>query len=112
MGIDFIELTAKKKPCSVEAVQFFNDPDLILAIKTWMNVDPIALKYDNGKSFLKIPTLEGTHIASEGDYIVRGVNGECYPCKPEIFWKTYEVEKTTYYHYEDDESSSKDVHAQ
>lgn len=39
---------------------------------------------------LTIPTLEGDHIARHGDYIIRGVNGEFYPCKPDIFAKTYE----------------------
>jgi hypothetical protein len=31
------------------------------------------------------------HVASEGDYIIRGVQGELYPCKPDIFWQTYEM---------------------
>lgn len=39
---------------------------------------------------VKIETLEGTMIAKAGDYIIRGVNGELYPCKPDIFEKTYE----------------------
>jgi hypothetical protein len=40
---------------------------------------------------LTIPTLEGDHIAKHGDYIIKGVNGEFYPCKPDIFEKTYEL---------------------
>ncbi len=40
---------------------------------------------------LVIKTLEGEHIASIGDFIIKGVNGEFYPCKPGIFTKTYEV---------------------
>lgn len=39
---------------------------------------------------LNIPTLEGIMHASVGDYIITGVNGEQYPCKPDIFKKTYE----------------------
>ena len=39
---------------------------------------------------LKIDTLEGTMTASVGDYVIKGVNGEFYPCKPDIFEKTYE----------------------
>ena len=39
---------------------------------------------------LKIDTLEGTHIAQRGDYIIKGVKGELYPCKPDIFELTYE----------------------
>lgn len=39
---------------------------------------------------LVIHTLEGDHRASPGDYIIKGVNGEFYPCKPDVFEKTYE----------------------
>lgn len=39
---------------------------------------------------LKIFTLEGAMMANIGDWIIRGVNGEYYPCKPDIFEKTYE----------------------
>ena len=37
-----------------------------------------------------VPTLEGDHIASPGDWIIRGVKGELYPCKPDIFAMTYD----------------------
>ena len=46
---------------------------------------------DRENPVLKIETLEGTMEASEGDYIIKGVNGEFYPCKPDIFEKTYEL---------------------
>lgn len=39
---------------------------------------------------LRIPTLEGVHRAAEGDWIIRGVQGEFYACKPDIFEATYE----------------------
>jgi hypothetical protein len=39
---------------------------------------------------LTIPTLEGEHVARHGDWIIRGVKGEFYPCKPDIFAATYE----------------------
>ena len=42
------------------------------------------------RGFLEINTLEGPMKASEGDFIIRGINGEYYPCKPDIFKKTYE----------------------
>lgn len=45
-----------------------------------------------GKKMI-IPTLEGDMEASLGDYIIKGVNGEFYPCKPDIFEKTYEKYK-------------------
>lgn len=45
-------------------------------------------------NIFKIFTLEGVMKASVGDYIIRGVNGEHYPCKPEIFNKTYDINFT------------------
>jgi hypothetical protein len=40
---------------------------------------------------LTIPTLEGNHVAKHGDWIIKGVKGEFYPCKPDIFEATYEA---------------------
>lgn len=40
--------------------------------------------------YAEIKTLEGVMKADPGDFIIQGLNGELYPCKPEIFWKTYE----------------------
>lgn len=56
-----------------------------------MGGDTIRVNYeDKDNPYLKIETLEGTMKASVGDYIIKGVNGEFYPCKPDIFEKTYE----------------------
>lgn len=44
----------------------------------------------NGSDRLRIQTLEGNQLVSWGDYIIKGVHGEIYPCKPDIFEKTYE----------------------
>ncbi|NJI84788.1 hypothetical protein [Shewanella sp. Iso12] len=52
------------------------------------------MKWEPGQMVTKsfyVKTLEGLHIASNGDYIIKGVNGEFYPCQPEIFDKTYEL---------------------
>ena len=77
----------RKKPVVVEAFQFpgkdesqwpdwaKNHPDILYSV------------YDNE---LLIRTLEGYHVAKLGHYIVRGVKGELYPVKPEIFEETYE----------------------
>lgn len=47
--------------------------------------------HENGESApLMIRTLEGNMVASLGDYIIRGVQGEFYPCNPDVFWETYE----------------------
>ena len=43
------------------------------------------------KDKIIIVTLEGNHICSLHDYIIKGVNGELYPCKPDIFEKTYDI---------------------
>ncbi len=43
-----------------------------------------------GMGTLQIPTLEGTHTANPGDWIIKGVKGEFYPCKPDIFAATYD----------------------
>ena len=43
------------------------------------------------KNGIVIHTLEGNHLAKAGDFIIKGVHGEFYPCKPDIFKKTYEV---------------------
>jgi len=45
---------------------------------------------DHPRLGIQIPTLEGTMIGVEGDWIIRGVKGELYPCKPDIFDMTYE----------------------
>ena len=54
----------------------------------WLDI-PDNLEADAGQA--GIPTLEGVMKASPGDYIIRGVQGEFYPCKPNIFEDTYEV---------------------
>ncbi len=48
---------------------------------------------DADNPILKIETLEGLMIAAKGDYIIKGVQGEFYPCKPDIFAETYEEAK-------------------
>lgn len=76
----------RKKPVVIEAVQW-----------TGKNVDEIK-KFMAGSErepwmrgrVVIIDTLEGPHVASPGDYIIKGVHGEFYPCKPDIFAKTYE----------------------
>ena len=52
---------------------------------------PVVIEAYQTDTEMDIATLEGTMHASPGDYIIRGVNGEFYPCKPDIFVKTYEA---------------------
>lgn len=74
----------KKKPVEVEAVQFLTNNFL----------DVVKFTNDTAHSFVDntciIPTLEGEHIATVGDFIIKGVKGEFYPCKPDVFAATYE----------------------
>ena len=76
----------RKKPVVIEAVRWTGDnreemeefvPNTILARK-------------NAEGDLAIGTLEGVMTASKGDWIIKGVHGEYYPCKPDIFEKTYD----------------------
>ena len=52
---------------------------------------PVIVEAYQTNEELDIPTLEGIMHASIGDYIITGVHGEQYPCKPDIFWETYEL---------------------
>lgn len=73
----------RKKPVIVEATQWFQ----------WMDRDQSAalgVVYDPVQNEMVIATLEGPHLVRDGDWIITGVAGERYPCKPEIFEKTYE----------------------
>jgi len=85
----------RKKPVVIEAVQFNGSNRSMNLFVAWMTnngVWPFAtLGIEDKDNRLHIPTLEGTMEASPGDYIIRGVHGEFYPCKPEIFEATYEV---------------------
>lgn len=72
----------------------FSDIDNVNDILLW-GEGKIEHKVSNNfnMNYMYIETLEGTMTACLGDYIVKGVNGEYYPVKPEIFEKTYEVLK-------------------
>ena len=85
----------QKKPVVIEAVQFNG--------KNWIDVcefvgegnyklpDRTLEEYREGLfNYIYIVTLEGDMKANIGDYIIRGVKGEYYPCKPDIFEQTYE----------------------
>lgn len=84
----------KKKPVVIEAFKWTGD--------MFQNEDPewIVEAIQEGtvyfgsikaEAIMKIDTLEGTMIAQRGDYIIKGIKGEIYPCKPDIFEATYEA---------------------
>ena len=74
----------RKKPVIIEAVQYDGGKQSIAAILRLGN--SVMLFPDH----LLIKTLEGNHRADVGDWIIKGVRGELYPCKPDIFEQTYE----------------------
>jgi hypothetical protein len=84
----------RKKPIVIEARQL--SVENCVEIAKWVLGRPTAI---DKRAFLsiiriqggfKIPTLEGDMLANLGDFIIKGINGEFYPCKPDIFEKTYE----------------------
>ena len=84
----------RKKPVVIEAVQVAK----VIAgdeVPEWFEeaidsgvIDLYSLP--GGKAALKVFALEGDMVATEGDWIIRGIQGEIYPCKPSIFETTYE----------------------
>jgi hypothetical protein len=85
----------RKQPVVIEAIQWTGDNlQEVIAFTglnesarkwTWEEYEDVVMREG-----LKIFTLEGPLMASVGDYIIRGVKGELYPCKPDIFKQTYE----------------------
>lgn len=87
----------RKKPVVIEAIQFDNiNYEEICAFVGMALLREIESEtaYQAGVAppvlSVTIPTLEGNMKAMPGDWIIKGVNGEFYPCKPDIFEKTYE----------------------
>ena len=94
----------RKKPVVIEAMEFLPSKKSVREVKEWIGSSFIdwygpgrTLNQAHGqqvgcepKYVLKIGTLEGPHIANAGDFIIKGVKGEFYACKPDIFKMTYE----------------------
>ena len=78
-------IDVRKRPVAVQAYQYTGDNGP--AVAAWIGADASWSAYDG----LVIHTLEGDHIASPGDWVIRGVENEHYPCKASIFNATYEV---------------------
>lgn len=81
----------RKLPVVIEAIQFDGTGASLKAIREFIGQNYygwscLRSQFDD----LLIKTLEGVMTANIGDYIIKGVNGEFYPCKPDIFEKTYE----------------------
>lgn len=77
----------RKKPIVIEAIQYGieNKESVIRFLgKSFFDINTMNFS-------IQIITLEGIMTASIGDYIIKGVSGELYPCKPDIFVKTYDL---------------------
>ena len=81
----------RKKPVVIEAYKYQAELGNN-RLMNWLAQQEANVKgwvFHDGE--ITIPTLEGNMKVSDGDWIIRGVNGEFYPCKPDIFEKTYEL---------------------
>ena len=79
---------ATKKPVTIEAIQLTKES--VSECVNFVNDERTLMKAEPAGGML-IKTLEGSHLASYGDYIIKGVKGEFYPCKPDIFLETYDI---------------------
>ena len=78
----------KKKPIVIEAIKLTKENALeCIDFASKSGAHLITQTSDQG---ITIPTLEGNHLAKYGDYVIKGVQGEFYPCKPDIFEATYD----------------------
>jgi len=90
----------RKKPVVIEAVQYEHKGNLHPRYEghvpewVWQAFEDRILQTTNGMDPLTIVTLEGDLIVSPGDWIIKGVQGELYPCKPAIFKATYDPIET------------------
>jgi hypothetical protein len=76
----------RKKPVVIEAVRYMCDMPTMLKLANFMG-GGVTTDHLNR---VEIETLEGIMYANPGDYIIKGIKGEFYPCKPDIFEATYE----------------------
>ncbi len=83
----------RKKPVIIEAIQSDGSPASNREIIDWTRGSDTPAHMgdmDGGHQTLYISTLEGDHRVTVGDWIIRGVKGEHYPCKPDIFGATHD----------------------
>lgn len=80
--------TFRKKPVEIEAIRHDNNADTVEWMESFVGRGNAPV---HSEPALAIHTLEGVMHAALGDWIIRGVQGEFYPCKPDIFEATYEA---------------------
>ena len=78
----------RKKPVVIEAIQLTKEN--VVEVLSFCNSSGNIVASNEDEMGISILTLEGTMTANTGDYIIKGVKGEFYPCKPDIFEQTYE----------------------
>ena len=79
----------KKKPVTVRAIQWDGTKEMAQELLTIPGLNGFTAPEQDGFRF-RINTLEGRMTVSPGDFIIQGVQGEYYPCKPDIFHQSYE----------------------
>lgn len=79
--------TYVKKPVQIKAVQLTNDN--LREVAAWLGKEGNPTEPDAPHNFIDIYTLEGAMRAQIGDFIIQGIRGEFYPCKPDIFKDSY-----------------------
>lgn len=87
----------RKKPVVIEAMMFDGSSTSAGQIQHWMDTGEVAISQVSTCDIrnFEIKTLEGVMTANPGDWVIKGVQGEFYPCKPEIFAATYEAAHPT-----------------
>ena len=84
----------RKRPVVIDAVRWTGDNQGEVAAILGDDLKGVSPLGRSGEQLL-IRTLEGTMTAERGDWIIRGIKGEAYPCKPDIFEATYEPAEAT-----------------
>jgi hypothetical protein len=88
-----MNLNYRKKPVVIQAWQFTKN-NYKYGVPLEFKNDTVSLWSQFGGDVIggEIETLEGVHTVSENDWIIKGVKGEFYPCKPDVFEMTYDIE--------------------
>lgn len=81
----------RKKPVVIDAIQFFPSMPIYEISRLFSGLEHKDRTFEKKEDVLLIHTLEGTMTASAGDWIIKGVKGEFYPCRADIFEATYEA---------------------
>ena len=78
----------RKKPVTIEAMELTKGN--FKEVQEWVLLGGRGCTVDGARRGLMIETLEGAMLAGWTDFVIKGIQGEMYPCKADIFWKTYE----------------------